>query len=212
MEKLKMRESNPIRKGRFRLLVGFFLLAAILGGLFFRKYLDRQPPPRQTPAQILPEQEGVRAVSLFFASPDGSGLVRESRLIDPCSGLDECIEEVLGELINGPIGDLSPSLPETTMYHGVSLNGDLLTIDFGRELPDGIISGSAAEMAAVYSVVNSMAVNFTQVKSVRFLVDGKPMDTLKGHIDLREPLSPDYTLEKKEELPTVDPTSQRRKQ
>lgn len=206
-----MRGNSRIRKGSLWVLVGIFLLAALLGGLFIRKYAGREPLPQQTPSQAVPEQ-GLKSITLFFASPAGGGLERENRVIEPCDGLDECAEDVLGELINGPIGDLSPTLPETTMYHSVSLSGDTLTVDFGRELPDGIVSGSDAEMAAVYSVVNSMAINFAQVKRVRFLVDGKPLETLKGHIDLREPLAPDYTLEKKHESPVVAPTSQRGKQ
>jgi len=206
-----MRVNNPMRKGSLWALVGIFLLAALLGGLFLRKYAEREPSPHQSPIQSAPVQ-GQRAVTLFFASPDGDGLVKESRLLEPCSGSDDCMEEVLGELINGPIGDLASALPQTTMYHSLVLSGDTLTIDFGREFPEGVNEGSNAEMAAVYSVVNSMAINFSQVKRVKFLVDGKPMDTLKGHIDLREPLAPDYTLEKKTQTSTDEPTGQRRKQ
>jgi hypothetical protein len=31
---------------------------------------------------------------------------------------------------------------------------------------------------------------------VLFTIDGKPMETLKGHLDIRQPLTPDYSLEK----------------
>jgi spore germination protein GerM len=167
--------------------------------------------PNQVPVQSVPEQ-GVKAATLFFASPDGTGLVRESRFLEPCSGVEGCAEEVLVEIINGPIGDLSPTLPETTMYHGISLTGDVLTVDFGRELQEGMVSGSEAETAAVYSVVNSLAINFPKVKSVRFLAEGKPMDSLKGHIDLREPLAPDFTLEKNIQSPGIEPEPKRSKQ
>jgi hypothetical protein len=33
---------------------------------------------------------------------------------------------------------------------------------------------------------------------VKLLLNGKGVETLKGHIDLREPLVPDFTLEKKQ--------------
>jgi len=31
---------------------------------------------------------------------------------------------------------------------------------------------------------------------VLFTVDGKALETLKGHLDLRKPLEPDFSLEK----------------
>ena len=204
-----MAEDKRSHRRGYWLLVGTVLLAAILGGLFLRKYAVREPLPQQLPSQVSPEQ-GLKTVSLFFAAPDGGGLLREAREIGPCSGVVECAEEVLGELINGPLGDLSPTLPETVMFHNVTLSGETLTVDFGREFQADLPAGSNSEMAAVFSVVNSMAVNFTQVKYVRFLVDGKTIETLKGHLDLREPLAPDYTLEKRDYSPDVAPTPQRR--
>ncbi|GAM10513.1 sporulation and spore germination [Geobacter sp. OR-1] len=206
-----MKGNNPAQKVRHLVITGIVILAVVLGGLFLRKYLNRGPVPQPPPAQQVPEQ-GVKTITLFFAAPEGGGLLRESRVIEPCSGLDDCAEEVLGELINGPIGELYPTLPETTMYHGVSFAGDTLTIDFGKELQEGLISGSDAEMAAVYSVVNSIAINFPQVKNVRFLVDGKPLATLKGHLDLREPLPPDFTLEKQSDSTPTESAPQRRQQ
>jgi spore germination protein GerM len=191
------------------LIIGIVLLAIVLGVLFLRKYAGREPVPAQKPAVSAP-QEGVRTVVLFFASPDGSGLVRESREIDPCNGVAECAESVIDELINGPLGDFSPTLPETATYRSVSINGGTLTVDFGRELQDGMPSGSNAEMAAVYSVVDSLAINFPEIKQVRFLVEGAPVETLKGHLDLREPLVPDYSLENNGAAPAVEPAPKRR--
>ena len=52
-------------------------------------------------------------------------------------------------------------------------------------------------MAAVYSVVDTVAANFPQVKGVQFLIEGAPLSEL-GHLDLSGPLAPDYTLEKKQ--------------
>jgi spore germination protein GerM len=117
---------------------------------------------------------------------------------------------VIDDLINGPLGDLTPTLPETAMYRGVTVVSDLLTIDFGKELQDGLAVGSNAEMAAVYSIVNTLALNFPQIKRISFLVEGKPVGTLKGHLDLREPLFPDYSLEWKGSKPAGDLVPQRR--
>ena len=51
-----------------------------------------------------------------------------------------------------------------------------------------------SELLSVYSVVDTLAVNFPYLRQVRFLVEGQPVATLKGHVDLRQPLAPDFNL------------------
>jgi hypothetical protein len=40
----------------------------------------------------------------------------------------------------------------------------------------------------VYAIVNALTVNLPDITSVQVLVDGKEVDTLVGHLDLRHPL------------------------
>ena len=82
--------------------------------------------------------------------------------------------------------------------YAVQVNGDLAQIDLGEEMIQGLPGGSNAEMTAVYSIVDSIAVNFPGIKQVKLLVGGKTVETLKGHLDLRGPLAPDFSLEKKQ--------------
>jgi spore germination protein GerM len=176
------------------LAIAFIVCAAVLGALILKKYEDRHLQPAVPPQ---PRLEGVFTATLLFASPAGDGLVREGREIDACDDPAECVGVVVAELINGPLGELAPTLPSATSIRDVQVNGDLATIDFGEELVDGLPAGSSAEMAAVYSIIDTVAVNFPRVKRVQLLIDGKPVDTLKGHVDLREPLAPNFNLEKK---------------
>jgi Sporulation and spore germination len=179
---------------RMALLVAAFLITAIiLGALMLRKYrlsrLKSAPPPQT-------EQTGSRLVTLFFAFPDGTGLVRETREIDACPDPAECAGEVIGELINGPVGDLSPTLPSRAALISVRMDGETALVDFAKEFPEGLAGGSYSEMMAVYSIVDSLAFNFPRIKAVKFLLGGQSMESL-GHLDLRTPVPPDFTLEKK---------------
>jgi DNA transposition AAA+ family ATPase len=49
--------------------------------------------------------------------------------------------------------------------------------------------GSLDELLTVYSIVNALTMNLRAVTSVQVLVDGKEVDTLVGHVDLRRPLT-----------------------
>ena len=187
------KNNRPLRELTF-LFIAFIVCAAVLGTLMLKKYEERHRQPVVAPH---PQQGGSLLVTLFFASPDGAELVREGREIGPCEDSAKCVEAVVVELINGPLGDLTPTLPAATSIHAVQVNGDLAQIDLGEEMIQGLPGGSNAEMTAVYSIVDSIAVNFPGIKQVKLLVGGKTVETLKGHLDLRGPLAPDFSLEKK---------------
>jgi spore germination protein GerM len=175
------------------LLIAFLISAVILGTLIYRKYETSglKPAPPQ------PKEEGMLLVTLLFSSPDGAGLVREAREIDACSDPTVCAEEVLEELINGPVGETSPTLPPTATVRSVRVEGDTATVDFGKDFSEGLPAGSNAEMMAVYSVIDSLAFNVPGIRKVKFLREGENFGTL-GQLDLAAPLPPDFTLEKKQ--------------
>jgi spore germination protein GerM len=187
-----VRKNNGPRRELSVLFIAFIICAAVLGALMVKKYEARHQQPAAHP-----QQEGTLLVTLFFASPDGAKLVREGREIDSCADSADCVESVVGELINGPLGDLSPTLPDTTSVNAVQVNGDLAMVDLDEEMIKDLPGGSNAEMMAIYSIIDSIAVNFPRIKQVKLLFNGKTVDTLKGHLDLRMPLAPDYTLEMK---------------
>jgi hypothetical protein len=41
----------------------------------------------------------------------------------------------------------------------------------------------------VYTIVDALTANLPAVRSVQVLVDGKEVETLAGHVDLRRPLA-----------------------
>jgi spore germination protein GerM len=188
-----MKEQRTPRRGIGVLVVAFLLLAVFFGARLFKKFDEARTPP---PAPVATQQAGLLTVTLFFAVADGDGLAREGREIESCNELSGCLEAILEELINGPLTDLSPVLPLTGMFNSVKLDGNVARVDFAQELIDGLPSGSSSELAAVYAVANSFCFNFPQIQQVQFTVDGKPLETLKGHLDLRRPISPDFSLEK----------------
>ena len=177
------------------LLLAFLLFAVVVGALVFRKYETATqkvaPPPQGAPA-------GTVVATLFFGSADGEGLVREGREVEIEESVEESVESVVDELIRGPVGSHGATVPAGTRVLGVHLKGEVAQIDFGRELWEELPAGSSAEMAAVYSIVDTVVVNFPKIKAVQFLEDGAQPQTGGGHLDLRLPLVADFALEKKE--------------
>jgi hypothetical protein len=44
------------------------------------------------------------------------------------------------------------------------------------------------------SLIQSLTMNIPDIKRVTILIDGKEVETLAGHIDLSQPITPDMAL------------------
>jgi hypothetical protein len=178
------------------LFLAFIVSATVLGALLYRKYEQSRMSPAVSPPSGA-QPEGRKIATLFFADRAGTGLRREVREIDACGEPPDCVETVIDELVNGPLGELGATLPGTFSLKSVAVSGDTAVLDLERGTWEGLPGGSSAEMTAVYSIVDTIAFNFPEIRRVRFLLEGEPMPTLKGHLDLREPIAPDFSLEAK---------------
>jgi hypothetical protein len=62
--------------------------------------------------------------------------------------------------------------------------GQLAVINLRGTFADHHPSGIEPETLTIESIIGTLYVNFPRIEQVRFLVDGRPRDTLSGHADL----------------------------
>jgi hypothetical protein len=62
--------------------------------------------------------------------------------------------------------------------------GQLAIINLHGSFADHHPSGIEPEMLTINSIIGTLYANFPRVEQVRFLVDGRPRETLNGHADL----------------------------
>ena len=132
--------------------------------------------------------------TLYYVAADGRGLVR--REIDVPYGADPLSRaRIIAErqLESAPWPLLSP-FPQGTRLRAVYRTDDgALFVDLSGEVTAEHSGGSLNELLTVYALVNALATNVAGVDAVQILVDGREVDTLAGHIDLRQPLTPNLT-------------------
>jgi spore germination protein GerM len=146
------------------------------------------------------EEEAARPVErhinvkLFFQAADRPGLVMEERTIPFFDDLSRQLRVVVEEVVKGSHGGLQPTLaPETRVLELFVNARGVAYVDVSKEAVPAA-RGSFDEMMGVYSIVNSLAVNFPAVKRVQILVEDRQAETFAGHLDLSRPLSADMTL------------------
>ena len=86
-------------------------------------------------------------------------------------------------------------LPKGTKVLGVKVGeSGLAEANFSHELVDNFPGGSATEGRVLGAIVNTLT-QFRSVDRVVIKVDGKPVDSIGGHIELDEPLTRAMALE-----------------
>jgi len=99
---------------------------------------------------------------------------------------NENIQHVVEELIKGPQGNLIRTIPKSTIIKNVRIDRNgIAWLDFSPHLSRDHPGGSSAEIITVYSIANTVILNFKDIKKVRFLIDGSEIETLAGHIDCK---------------------------
>ena len=202
---------NPKRKGRKKSRkksgIGKFLVFLIIVGVgLFLVYHFRQeimdflsPLSVKKPEKKIAVKE-KKIVTLFFSEEEGEYLVGEKREIPKRERVEEEARETVVELIKGPKGKLIPALPPRTRLLTLEMDQNgVAKVNFDQTLSKDHPGGSSAEMLTLYSIVNSLTLNFPQIKRVQILIDGKAVESIAGHISLKQPVSFNPSIVKKME-------------
>jgi spore germination protein GerM len=181
--------------GKFVVIL-FFIGMVVSLSLFFRKEIVNTLGPLFEKLSLVGER---KEVFLYFSDQDGEYLIGEKRKIIKKGDLQEEGKEVIDELIKGPRGKLIPTLPSRTKCLSLKLNEKgVATVNFNKALSKDHPGGSSAEILTAYSIVNSLTQNFPQIKQVQIFIEGKPIETIAGHLSFRQPLGSKPDLIKKQ--------------
>lgn len=172
----------------------------VLGILFFTGGGDQPPaldpvPGPETSGDEPDELRPIKTIVLFFLSDGDKILHGEEREIYAQDQVIFEAKQSIVELIKGSFNDALPSIPAGTRLREMYITQEgVAYVDFSREITDNHLSGSRAEIATVFSIVNTLAHNFKSIKRVSILIEGDERETLNGHIDLTRPLLPRLDL------------------
>ena len=172
------------------------VLAAVIALVFWQRGdeetldtvigLEADDPTSETIAS-----DSTWTANLYF--PSASGLLyAEPHEVAASDLVSERIAAVVAQLLAGPRGvGLLPPLPADVGVRRVYLAaGGIAYLDL--ESAEGApppASGSSREMLTLYSLVNTVSLNFEEVERLVLLWNGRQLETFAGHMDTRRPLS-----------------------
>jgi spore germination protein GerM len=153
------------------------------------------PPPQQTTPSVTPAVPRIKA-TLFFASEDGRGLVGVEQEVPLAEGtVPQARALVEAQLSTAPPPPLVSTIPEGTTLRGLFVSSrNEAFVDLDATIRDNHPGGSMNELFTVYTLVNAITTNLPDVQAVQVLINGREVDTLAGHVDLRRPLRKNEAL------------------
>jgi germination protein M len=127
--------------------------------------------------------------TLFYVAEDGMALVPVQREVP----FGESVADQARAIVEAQLAPGDPqvsAIPAGVKLHDVFVTerGDAF-VNLSADITTKHPGGSLLEVFTVYSIVNALTVNLPAVTRVQILVEGKEVETLAGHVDLRHPLS-----------------------
>ncbi|MCI6284550.1 GerMN domain-containing protein [Selenomonas sp.] len=127
-------------------------------------------------------------VNVYYPNEQGTKLLPSSRKIETGSSKDK-YTAALESLMKGPTEKGQTAIfPKKAKLLSVTLKNGTAVVNFSKELQTNFVGGSTGEEMLVGSIVNTLT-EFSEVKNVHILIDGKNIETLSGHMDLSVPIS-----------------------
>jgi hypothetical protein len=135
-----------------------------------------------------PDTRRIRA-NLYYVSEDGLRLVPVEREVPFGEDTLTQARHLIEAQLQAAPAPFVQALPAATTLRTLFLSDSgNAYVDLSGEVSALHTGGSLDELFAVYAIVNVLTVNLPAIQRVQILVDGKEVDTLAGHVDIRAPL------------------------
>ena len=136
-----------------------------------------------------PDTSRPVTATFFYVSEDGMRLVGVEQEVRSGETTTEQARRIAERQLSGAPPPLASAVPDGTTLRAIFVTpqGDAF-VDLSREVSMGHPGGSLEELFTVYAIVNALTMNVPDITAVQILVEGREVDTLAGHVDLRHPL------------------------
>jgi spore germination protein GerM len=138
-----------------------------------------------------PASEDVRKIKarLFYVGEDGTRLTSVDRDVPFADQTVAQARRIIEAQLAPVEAPLVSAIPSGTTLRAVFLTEQgAAFVDLSREVSAAHPGGSINELLTIYTIVQALTTNLPAVTSVQLLVDGKEVDTLAGHVDIKRPL------------------------
>lgn len=194
----KQRRFEDIRDKKVKKSTRVLYFALTLGGIFvvlvifFVTLFSALFPAVDTEALKKKEKQ---VMQIYFSDQQERFLKPEKRYIVRETDAARQAKEIAEALLDGSKTGLVNTFPRGIAVREAKMeDAQTVSISFSKNLTKSFHGGSSSEMAAIYSLTNSITQNIPTIKKVKILVEGREVSSIAGHISTRKAFSPDLEL------------------
>lgn len=174
------------------LMAGIAVLLVIMMGL--NDVRDRKTPEKAASPTAMMPTHTTRA-HLYFAHKKNQFLMAEDRLLKSSETPEFFARSIIEALIKGPQQGLARTIPAETDLRAIYVAaGGVCFVDLTSAVAEKHPGGIQSELMTIFSIVNTLVLNVSEIKAVKILINGNESLTLAGHIDLQTPIKPNMLL------------------
>jgi spore germination protein GerM len=172
--------------------MAIFAILAIVASVVVMRFTPRtgtHAAAAPSPTAPAPPGRKIKA-HLYYVSDKGTKLIGIERDVAYAENAAEQAREIVAAQVGPAAEPLVSAVPAGTTLRALFLtdNGEAF-VDLSREIAAAHPGGTVNELLTIYTIVNVVTANLPAITSVQVLVEGKEVDTLAGHVDLRRPLT-----------------------
>ena len=169
-------------------IAGLAIAAAVVLAVVLRR--SGPTPAASTPPAAAPAAPERRInATLYYVSEDGMSLVGVQREVPFGESVLEQAERIVQAQLAPAPPPLVSAIPGGTALRAIYVTdrGDAF-VDLSMDARTKHSGGALDELFTVYTIVDALTVNLPAITRVQILIEGQEVDTLAGHVDLRNPL------------------------
>jgi spore germination protein GerM len=141
------------------------------------------------------ETSDKSVVHLYFSDQENSFLTAEERVFVNPDYPADFGKMIVEALIEGSEKGLVRTIPAETKLRAIYVTKEgIALVDLTDTVKDAHPGGIQSELLTIFSIVNSLVLNMSQVDAVKILINGNEATTLAGHVDLRFPFKANMLL------------------
>ena len=146
----------------------------------------QEPQPEKKEEKKAQPQEFT--INVYYPNEDGTKLIGVKRKVKSTAAESQYAAAVKSLMQGTKEKGRTTIIPKQAKLRSVKVEGGIAKVDFSKDLVKHFVGGSTGEEMLVGSIVNTLT-EFSEVKQVQILIEGSPVETIAGHMDLSTPLS-----------------------
>ena len=144
-----------------------------------------KPVENKSSAETSKKEPVSLDVKVYYPDNQGLKLLAVKRTVK-LEGTDKYKAAITSLMSGTKDSNQTNIIPKQTKLNSITVKDGIAYVDFNDALVKKFTGGSTGEEMLVGSIVNTLT-EFSEIKKVQILVNGKKIESIAGHIDLTTP-------------------------